>query len=202
MSEAWFNPEDWLRLGLALLLGASIGFERELHDKPAGLKTIAIVTLAGALLSAMSIRLGVLASGDSDSVDISRLAAGVVTGIGFIGAGTIIQSQKRVEGVTTASVIWLMSGVGMALGAGFYSLAAGAYIAGWIALSLDPIGAWIMVKLKLKQHIARGEELEHEMENGAFGVPIKKAERMIRHQKLGGTPQELQKRQAPPGQSE
>src|SRR5688572_17299065 len=140
MNELPLNWEEYLRLAVALLLGATIGFERELHDKPAGLKTIAIVTLAGCLLSILSVKLALLATGGvTHAVDISRLAAGVVTGIGFIGAGTIIQSRHQAKGVTTAAVIWLMSAVGMALGAGFYDLAGAAFILGWIGLSLDPL---------------------------------------------------------------
>jgi putative Mg2+ transporter-C (MgtC) family protein len=170
MSDWLLNWEDYLRLALAVLMGASIGFERELHDKPAGLKTIALVTLAGALLSLLSVRLRMI-SADSGSVDISRLAAGVVTGIGFIGAGTIIQSRHHVQGVTTAAIIWLMSAVGMSLGAGFYGLALAAYAFGWIALSMDPLGAWLMHKLRLKQRVMRGEEREHAMEEGGpFGT--------------------------------
>jgi putative Mg2+ transporter-C (MgtC) family protein len=123
MNDWLLNWEDYARLALALLLGASIGFERELHDKPAGLKTIALVTLAGCLLALMSVRLGIVASQGPGEVDIARIAAGVISGIGFIGAGTIIQSRHRVQGVTTASVIWLMSAVGICLGAGFYGVA-------------------------------------------------------------------------------
>jgi putative Mg2+ transporter-C (MgtC) family protein len=165
------NWEDYLRLALAMLMGAGIGFERELHDKPAGLKTIALVTLAGCLLSLISVRLGLLAGSDAGAVDISRLAAGVVTGIGFIGAGTIIQSRHHVQGVTTAAIIWLMSAIGMSLGAGFYGLAIATYIIGWVALSLDPLGAWLMGRLNLKQRVLRGEERQRAMEEGGpFGT--------------------------------
>ena len=171
MSDWLLNWEDYLRLALALLMGATMGFERELHDKPAGLKTIAVVTLAGCLLSLLSIRLGLVASNNAGSVDISRLAAGVVTGIGFIGAGTIIQSRHHVQGVTTASVIWLMSAIGMTMGAGFYGLAVVAYLLGWVALSMDPLGAWLMRTLNLKQRVMRGEEREHAIEEGGpFGT--------------------------------
>lgn len=171
MNDWLFNWEDYLRLAVAMVLGASIGFERELHGKPAGLKTISLVTLAGCLLAIMSVRLGEVAGGGNERVDIARLAAGVLTGIGFIGAGTILQSRRHVEGITTAAVIWLMSAVGMALGAGFYGLAFAAYIIGWIALSLDPLGAWIMNTFKLKARVLRGEEREHAMESpGPFGT--------------------------------
>ncbi|MDQ3024243.1 MAG: MgtC/SapB family protein [bacterium] len=166
MSELLLNIEDLLRLTAAMLLGAAIGFERELHDKPAGLKTIALVTLAGALLSLLSIKLGLLASGGAEAVDISRLAAGVVTGIGFIGAGTIIQSRHRVEGVTTAAIIWLMSAVGMCIGAGFFGIAIGAYILGWVALSLDPLGVWLMKKFKLRQKVQKAEAYEQAVKQG------------------------------------
>jgi putative Mg2+ transporter-C (MgtC) family protein len=171
MNEWALNWEHYLRLALALLMGASVGFERELHDKPAGLKTISIVTLAGCLLAILSIRLGEVATGGAVQVDLARLAAGVVTGIGFIGAGTIIQSRDHVQGVTTAALIWLMSAVGMTLGAGFYGLALVTFALGWVALSMDPLGAWIMGALNLKQRVMRGEEREHAMEEGGpFGT--------------------------------
>jgi uncharacterized membrane protein YhiD involved in acid resistance len=193
MSELNFNIEDLARLLLAMLLGATIGFERELHDKPAGLKTIAIVTLAGALLALMSVKLGLIASGNAEQVDISRIAAGVVTGIGFIGAGTIIQSQQRVEGVTTAAIIWLMSAIGMSVGAGFYDIAIGAYLLGWAALSLDPLGVWVMKTLNLRQKIEQGEAKEIEVKRGTgpFGLNQEHPEQSP--PKLGGTAQSLQK---------
>jgi putative Mg2+ transporter-C (MgtC) family protein len=198
MSELQLNWEEYLRLGAALLLGAIIGFERELHDKPAGLKTIAIVTLAGCLLSLLSIKLGALATGGpTQAVDISRLAAGVVTGIGFIGAGTIIQSRHHTTGVTTAAVIWLMSAVGMALGAGFYDLAIAAFVLGWIGLSLDPLGARIMHSLNLKQRVIRSEARQHALEEGGpFGLEPMFEDESEEEQppKLGGTRQSLQKR--------
>jgi uncharacterized membrane protein YhiD involved in acid resistance len=68
-------------------------------------------------------------------------------------------------------VIWLMSAVGMAIGAGFYGVALAAYVIGWAALSLDPLGAWIMHTFKLKARVARGEEHEHQLEHaGPFGT--------------------------------
>lgn len=136
MDAVAFTLEDALRLVAAFACGAVIGIEREYHGKPAGLKTIAIVCLSGALLMLLSEKLGIMAGA---GVDLSRLAAGVVTGIGFLGAGAIIQSRHHVEGITTASVIWLMSAVGMAFGAGLYGLALTTYALGWLGLSLDPV---------------------------------------------------------------
>jgi len=190
MSNLWFNPEEWLRLFTALMFGAAIGFERELHDKPAGLKTIATVTLAGCLLMLVSVHMGSLLGNTQATVTLDRIDAGILTGIGFIGAGTILQSRHHVAGVTTAAVIWLMTGVGMALGAGFYSIALSGYIFGWIGLSLDPLGLWVMKRLKLKPKIAEGEAQEHHVEDQ--GMQLDGEE--IRPQRIGGTHSSSQRR--------
>jgi putative Mg2+ transporter-C (MgtC) family protein len=169
MSDSLLVWSDVWRIALALALGAAIGFERELHDKPAGLKTISIVTVSGALLMILSVRLAVISSGDDPTlaIDVSRLAAGVITGIGFLGAGTIIQRHNQVQGITTAAVIWIMAAIGMALGAEQYGLAATAYVATWLALSLDAPSLWLMRRLGLKRKIEAGE-LEEEQEREAL----------------------------------
>jgi putative Mg2+ transporter-C (MgtC) family protein len=143
---------DWAetgRLALAMLMGAAIGFEREYRKKPAGLKTISLVTLSTAMLMLLSIKLGTMA-GNGINLDLSRIAAGVVTGIGFLGAGTIIQNRDHVEGITTATTIWLMAGVGMCIGAGLYGLGLTAYFLGWLGLSLDPLGNRMLKELDRK----------------------------------------------------
>lgn len=143
-------PLELLKLVVALLLGVGIGIERELHGKPAGLKTIALVTLAGAMLAMLSIHLGLLAHELGAEIDASRIIAGVVTGIGFLGAGSIIRSGQHVEGVTTAAMIWLMSAVGLAIGSGAWTLALAAYVLAWLVLLLDPLYDWLMPKLGIK----------------------------------------------------
>lgn len=114
------NPELLLRLGLATLIGLIIGFERENHLKNAGLRTHSLVCLASALLMIISkyaffdvLPLGLRA-------DPSRVAAAIVSGIGFLGAGTIFMRSDNIQGLTTAAGIWATSAVGMAIGAGLY----------------------------------------------------------------------------------
>ncbi|MDY6907378.1 MAG: MgtC/SapB family protein [Chloroflexota bacterium] len=106
-----------LRLLLAVVLGAIIGFERQHAGKPAGLRTHMMVCIGAALFTIASI----YGFGGGDP---SRVAAGVVVGIGFLGAGTIIRTQEGVlHGLTTASGIWVVAAIGLAAGAGLYILA-------------------------------------------------------------------------------
>jgi putative Mg2+ transporter-C (MgtC) family protein len=110
-----------LRLGLAVLCGGLVGMEREAHNQPAGFRTHILVCVGSALLMMVS-RYGfadVLAPGFE--VDPSRIAAGVITGIGFLGAGTILQQRGSIRGLTTAASIWVVSGIGLAAGIGFYT---------------------------------------------------------------------------------
>lgn len=115
-----------IRLGVALLCGILLGMERERKDKPAGLRTIVLISLGSALFMIVGnlIPFG-YAWPDLARIDPSRVAAGVVTGIGFLGAGTIIQSRGSVQGLTTAAIIWVAAGVGMCAGLGYNVLALG-----------------------------------------------------------------------------
>ncbi len=106
-----------LRILLAAVLGAIIGYERRRADKPVGLRTLVVISTGAALFTVAS----VYAFGDSDP---SRVAAGVVAGIGFIGAGAIIRRRAGgVEGITTAAVIWVVASIGLAAGVGLYLIA-------------------------------------------------------------------------------
>ena len=107
-----------LRLLVAAGLGAAIGIERELHRKSAGLRTNILIALGAALLTTLSIEMTAL-GGTSD-----RIAAQIVTGIGFLGGGAILRSHRGVHGLTTAATIWVNAAVGMAAGAGFTAVAA------------------------------------------------------------------------------
>jgi putative Mg2+ transporter-C (MgtC) family protein len=109
---------DILRLLFAVVAGAVIGFERELYDKPAGLRTNIMICLGAALFTLLSVRIGESRAG----ADETRIAAQIVTGVGFLGAGAIIQFRASVIGLTTAATIWLVASVGMAFGAGEYVL--------------------------------------------------------------------------------
>ena len=113
--------EALFRLVLAGVAGAVIGLEREVEDKPAGVRTFATVAMGAALFTAAP----TFAFPDSPD-SAARVAAQIVTGIGFLGAGTIIQVKDRVEGLTTAAGIWAVAAVGMTFGFGLYVLGAGA----------------------------------------------------------------------------
>ena len=107
-----------LRLLLAVGLGALIGFERQHAGKPAGLRTHLLVCIGSALFTIASIY------GFGEDSDTARVAAGIVAGIGFLGAGTIIRSREGIlVGLTTASSIWAVAAIGLAAGAGLYILA-------------------------------------------------------------------------------
>ena len=129
--------EDLGRLALAAALGGAIGFERELRDREAGLRTHLLVCLGSALftiVSAYGFR-EFLTSGDQViRADPTRIAAQIVTGIGFLGAGAIIRQGISVRGLTTAATLWVSAAIGIAAGAGFYSGAVIATIVTLVAL--------------------------------------------------------------------
>lgn len=110
--------ESTIRIFLSLLFGAAIGLEREIRGKSAGLRTNILICLGAAIFTIISKD---MAAGGGDS--ITRIAAQIVTGIGFLGAGAIIRDTGGVHGLTTAATIWLVASIGMACGAGFYFLA-------------------------------------------------------------------------------
>ena len=111
-------PEDVLSIILATLLGATIGLERELSGKSAGLRTNLLICLGASIFTIISRK---MAAGEADSA--TRIAAQIVTGVGFLGAGAIIQDRGGVHGLTTAATIWLVASIGMACGGQFYILA-------------------------------------------------------------------------------
>jgi len=114
--------EMWLKLGLAVACGAAIGLERELSDKPAGLRTNMLICVGSTLITMTSLHVALTyAERQVNIADPGRIAAQIVSGIGFLGAGTIIQARGAVHGLTTAATIWVMAGVGLAIGAGAYA---------------------------------------------------------------------------------
>jgi putative Mg2+ transporter-C (MgtC) family protein len=128
-----------IRLVIAAVLGLAIGFEREIHGHPAGLRTHMLVALGSALFTVLSIRgFGGDVAGQAP-VDPTRIAAQIVSGIGFLGAGAILKDGIVVRGLTTAASLWATAAVGMAAGAGEYLI--GAVGTAVILVSLWPINA-------------------------------------------------------------
>ena len=120
-----------LRLTVGLVLGAIIGFERELHRQPAGFRTHSLVSLGAALFTVVS------AFGFAGpTVDPTRIAAQIVSGIGFIGAGTILQYRGHIRGLTTAASLWSVAAIGTAAGAGLFVVAITGSILILVILSL------------------------------------------------------------------
>ena len=107
------DPESIIRIVLAAALGALIGFEREVSHRPAGLRTHMLVSLGAAMFATISIGFG---------SDPARIAAGTVTGIGFLGAGSIIALRGHVQGITTAATLWVVASIGLGVGVGEYVL--------------------------------------------------------------------------------
>jgi putative Mg2+ transporter-C (MgtC) family protein len=108
-----------LKILLAAMLGGIIGLERELSHKEAGLRTNILIAVGSALITVLSCRIAARSAG----ADPARLTAQIVSGIGFLGAGAIIQARFAVHGLTTAATIWTVAAIGIAVGSGFYLLA-------------------------------------------------------------------------------
>lgn len=131
---------------VAAVLGGLVGWDREKRGKPAGLRTNMLICVGAALVTDLSIRFPEFVANDFVRADPARLAAQIVSGVGFLGAGTIIQSRGSVTGLTTAATLWVVAAIGMAAGAGFLVEAVGS--TALVLLVLYPLG-------KLEQHVAR-----------------------------------------------
>jgi|AntAceMinimDraft_16_1070373.scaffolds.fasta_scaffold03239_2 putative Mg2+ transporter-C (MgtC) family protein len=135
------------RMALAIALCAIIGIEREFHGRPAGLRTHLLVGGGSALIMVIGASLleaSQKSGGGTLSLDVARLIAGVVTGIGFLGAGTIIRQGDWVRGLTTAASVWFVAGIGIAAGLGLYIIAAGAAAMGFIVLFVfSQVETWL-----------------------------------------------------------
>jgi putative Mg2+ transporter-C (MgtC) family protein len=112
------DPSIPLKLVLAAVLGGIIGLERQIRDKPAGLRTNILICVGSTLFMSISTKVAALLGGDP-----TRIAAQIISGIGFLGAGAVLHSHGFVLGLTTAATIWVVAGVGMALGSGMYLVA-------------------------------------------------------------------------------
>jgi putative Mg2+ transporter-C (MgtC) family protein len=120
------SAEILLRVGLAALLGGAIGFERELREREAGLRTHLLVSVGAALFTMVSAYAWTdwrFSTEEGLVFDPTRIAAQIVTGIGFLGAGAIIRQGFSIRGLTTAATLWVVAAIGMATGAGYYAAA-------------------------------------------------------------------------------
>src|SRR3954462_2378842 len=134
-------PHILLRLGVAAVLGGAIGFERELRERGAGLRTHTVVSVGSALFTLVSAYAFV-----GPRVDPTRIPAQIVSGIGFLGAGAIIRQGFSIRGLTTAATLWLVAAIGMSAGAGYYSAAIIATAGALISLGPLRIGAYKIVR--------------------------------------------------------
>lgn len=123
--------ESFIRLVLAVVFGGLIGLERELVHKPAGIRTHMLVSLGSALFILVAI--------EAFPSDAARIIAGIATGIGFLGAGTIFKAKNDVHGLTTAASIWAVAAVGLSIGLGYYVLTGLALLLIIIVLQLNRI---------------------------------------------------------------
>jgi putative Mg2+ transporter-C (MgtC) family protein len=146
MEQYWYIIEVLQKLLLAMALGGIIGFEREYTSRPAGLRTHMLVCIGAAIVQITAINYYRQFNGQFN-VDPMRLGAQVISGIGFLGAGTILKEGANIKGLTTAASIWVVACVGLATGTGLYIEASIATVFIFLALRFFK---------KIEEHIARG----------------------------------------------
>lgn len=144
-NDPQFLSHALLRLLLAAALGAAVGVERETKRKPAGLRTIILITFGSALFTILSEALAAIHGGDPQ-----RIAAQLIPGIGFLGAGAILHARGAVVGLTTAATIFVMASVGMAAGGGMFLLATAASLL--LLVVLVPVG-WLERRYEAKPQV-------------------------------------------------
>lgn len=151
-----------LRLGIAVVLGGTIGFERGQHHQVAGFRTHILICVGSCLIMEVGL---ILAGPDARSGDPARLAAQIVSGIGFLGAGAIIRWGTDVHGLTTAASVWTVSAIGLTIGAGLYVLAVACTIIMFLVLRLlAPISHRIAPRVVLHLLTLRGKNIHHRMD--------------------------------------
>ena len=179
---------DPLPLLAALVVGGLIGFEREIHGRPAGLRTHMLVCLASAVLVQASrvIPSGLPSQGDAFRVvlDPNRLAAGIVTGIGFLGAATVIRAGDIVRGITTGATVWSVAGLGIVVGQGEYALALVASVIILMVLAVVDRFTRGIAPVIYRRLVVRGERSELTALASTVGELL--AARGIRLQDLSG----------------
>jgi putative Mg2+ transporter-C (MgtC) family protein len=155
-----------VKIFLAALLGAVVGLEREWGGHPAGLRTNMVIAISSCLFTIISIE-GFPLRGASQ--DTARVAAQIVTGVGFLGAGVVLRSKKHVRGLTTAATIWLVAAIGMAIGASAYFVAIFATVLSTIlVILLAPVShrleqrVWEQEKMHQAGQMKEAEQMDEE----------------------------------------
>jgi putative Mg2+ transporter-C (MgtC) family protein len=148
------TSQFWIAIGVAVLCGGIVGFERQMRGKPAGIRTNILICLGTTIF----VKLSTLYSGQN--ADMTRVLGQVVTGIGFLGAGVILARGGRVKGVTSAAVIWTLAGIGAMIGFGLFTPA--------IALAVVTVGILTVVEyLELSFHWFQREDRVHRDESAS-----------------------------------
>lgn len=171
-----------IRLSLAVFLGGLIGFEREQQNHPAGLRTHILVCLGSSMIMLLSIYGFAEFAGEPNvRIDPARLATAVITGVGFLGAGTILFTGKSITGLTTAASLWVVAAIGLQIGAGFYFSAAAGTILVFITL-------WVFNKVEhrfLKSKKVRKLTIQADTEEELLDIVTQRlASRSIMTQKM------------------
>ncbi|SDW88591.1 putative Mg2+ transporter-C (MgtC) family protein [Marininema mesophilum] len=192
-SSVWFIPhwEMAVRLLVATVLGGLIGWEREHNNHPAGLRTHILVSVGSCLIMLLSIY-GFAAFADEDKVrlDPSRIAAQVVSGIGFLGAGTILRHGFTVSGLTTAASLWVVAAIGLAAGAGFHFSAVVTTVIALVSLELlNRAESFLfrrkrLITMRIDTDKSPGRMGELATAIGAIGIQIRKV--TIDHGEVNG----------------
>jgi putative Mg2+ transporter-C (MgtC) family protein len=154
-----------VRMLVALAIGGAIGLEREFKGKPAGIRTNMLMCFGACLIMIISIEVARMRGGTADP---GRIAAQVVTGIGFLGAGTIIRSRFHVAGLTTAATIWVLSALGLAVGAGYLLLA----VIGGLLITLTLTLVGYIERMLKKHHGYYVIQLDLESREGIVGAVL------------------------------
>ncbi len=153
--------ENWIiKILLSAFLGFLIGLEREYHGRPAGLRTHMLVCIGAAMITISGLAIAGLFSDSNPGSGISRIVAGVVTGIGFLGAGAIVTTHDLVRGLTTAACIWFVAALGVTIGLGQYILALSSTAVALPVLIMLPYFEDRLADLKYRDLIILGQKVE------------------------------------------
>jgi putative Mg2+ transporter-C (MgtC) family protein len=183
--QTWAALEDALRLdllvklALATLLGGVIGWERETSGKPAGLRTNILICVGATLFTELSVSPAVVGV-NGMTWDASRVPAQIVSGIGFLGAGTIMQAKGNVTGLTTAATLWVVAAIGMTVGAGAFFEATGTTLLvlvilwpmGWVEDRIEGRRRGRILRVVLKDVPGKVDELQQILEDAGMVVKL------------------------------